>query len=70
MSETHDLTVGRSSLVYTCVYQQQLTIKYKEGDETYTNYETLEADFTSGKLHPSDLKPAVTLALDKVHVCT
>ncbi len=32
----------------------------------YEDYATLEADYLSGKLFPSDLKPAVTAALNKI----
>lgn len=32
----------------------------------YSSAEALEADFSSGKIHPSDLKPAVTDALNKI----
>lgn len=32
----------------------------------YENYAALEADYISGKLFPSDLKPAVTAALNKI----
>jgi tyrosyl-tRNA synthetase len=36
------------------------------GDLTYEDYETLEADFVSGELHPADLKPAAAWAIDDV----
>ncbi|EFA81595.1 tyrosine-tRNA ligase [Heterostelium album PN500] len=36
------------------------------GTKTYTKYADLEADYASGALHPSDLKPAVALALNKI----
>ncbi|MEK6885863.1 MAG: tyrosine--tRNA ligase [Nanoarchaeota archaeon] len=36
------------------------------GDVSYSNYERLEADFASKKLHPMDLKTAVTEALEKI----
>jgi hypothetical protein len=45
----------------------QMVIKYKDGDERYTDYTVLEADYLSGKLHPSDLKPACTAALNQVY---
>ena len=32
----------------------------------YTNYEVLEADYKSGRIHPSDLKPAVAGALNQI----
>ena len=32
----------------------------------YTAYAELEADYASGKIHPSDLKPAVTEALNRI----
>lgn len=34
------------------------------GDQTYTSYAEVEADFASGKLHPGDLKPALTKAIN------
>ena len=33
---------------------------------TYSTYEELEADYVSGRIHPSDLKPAVTEALNRI----
>lgn len=36
------------------------------GDLTYDGYDALEADFTSGELHPADLKPAAADAVDDV----
>ncbi|KAG5175381.1 tyrosine--tRNA ligase [Tribonema minus] len=47
-------------------YFGQITIAYKDGDQVYTTYEALEADYVSGKLHPSDLKPAATASLNKI----
>ena len=44
----------------------QMLIDYKDGEQKYTDYADLEADYLSSKLHPSDLKPAVTTALNKV----
>lgn len=34
------------------------------GNKTFSSYEDLEADFTSGCLHPGDLKPAVSKAIN------
>jgi hypothetical protein len=45
-----------------------MIITYKEGEHTYADYFSLEADYVSGKLHPSDLKPAVTNLLNKVNL--
>ncbi len=36
------------------------------GDRTYSSYHELEADFSSGKLHPADLKSAVAASLDRI----
>jgi tyrosyl-tRNA synthetase len=36
------------------------------GDKTYTNYAELKADYCTELLHPSDLKPAVALAINKL----
>jgi len=36
------------------------------GDLTYDEYETLEADYVSGELHPADLKPAAATAIAEV----
>lgn len=45
-------------------------IQIKKDNETinkvYTNYEELEKDYLSGFLHPGDLKPAVTAAINKL----
>ena len=35
-----------------------------QSPKNYSSYETLEADFVSGELHPSDLKPAVADAIN------
>lgn len=34
--------------------------------ETYTEYGAFEADYKSGKVHPGDLKPAVTKAINAI----
>lgn len=34
--------------------------------ETYTEYAAFEADYKSGKIHPGDLKPAVTQAINAI----
>lgn len=34
------------------------------GPKTYTTYEALKVDFESGAIHPGDLKPAVTAAIN------
>lgn len=36
------------------------------GDKTYTSYEELIADYEGEKLHPADLKPALSKALNKI----
>ena len=36
------------------------------GDVVYDNYEALEADYVSGALHPSDLKPSLTTAINSI----
>ena len=36
------------------------------GDIEYTAYQELEKDFSSGKLHPADLKSAVAKSLDRI----
>eukprot|EP00595_Chromulina_sp_UTEXLB2642_P001696 CAMPEP_0196765858 /NCGR_PEP_ID=MMETSP1095-20130614/14436_1 /TAXON_ID=96789 ORGANISM="Chromulina nebulosa, Strain UTEXLB2642" /NCGR_SAMPLE_ID=MMETSP1095 /ASSEMBLY_ACC=CAM_ASM_000446 /LENGTH=188 /DNA_ID=CAMNT_0042124963 /DNA_START=467 /DNA_END=1030 /DNA_ORIENTATION=+ len=45
-----------------------ITIHKEEGSETidYTNYEDVERDYLSGKIHPSDLKPAVAATLNRI----
>eukprot|EP01017_Pseudomicrothorax_dubius_P006869 TRINITY_DN12042_c0_g1_i2.p1 TRINITY_DN12042_c0_g1~~TRINITY_DN12042_c0_g1_i2.p1 ORF type:complete len:282 (-),score=114.11 TRINITY_DN12042_c0_g1_i2:48-833(-) len=50
-------------------YFKELTIKRKPengGDVTYSTYEDLEKDFASEKLHPGDLKPAVSDAINRI----
>ena len=32
----------------------------------YERYEDLEADYLSGRIHPGDLKPAVTEAINRI----
>eukprot|EP00904_Undaria_pinnatifida_P001312 jgi/Undpi1/11181/HiC_scaffold_30.g13479.m1 len=45
----------------------ELTISFREGEpKTYTKYEDMEADYVSAKIHPSELKPAVTEALNAI----
>jgi len=36
------------------------------GNKSYTTYETLESDFSTGKLHPADLKSATITNLEKI----
>ncbi|XP_060967479.1 tyrosine--tRNA ligase 1, cytoplasmic isoform X1 [Cannabis sativa] len=36
------------------------------GNKTYKNYEDIIADYESGDLHPADLKPALSKALNKI----
>ncbi|MCD7450127.1 hypothetical protein HAX54_003693 [Datura stramonium] len=36
------------------------------GDRTYKNFEELAADYESGSLHPADLKPALSKAINKI----
>lgn len=36
------------------------------GDKTYKNFEELAADYESGNLHPADLKPALSKAVNKI----
>jgi len=46
---------------------EELTITRKEengGNKTYTSYDEIAADYTGGKLHPGDLKPAISKALN------
>ena len=39
---------------------------YSQEDHVYSTPDALEADFISGKIHPSDLKPAVTEAINRI----
>jgi len=45
-----------------------VTIKTESGkeDKLYTSYSEIEKDFMSGLLHPSDLKSAVSTAINKI----
>ena len=45
-----------------------ITIKTEAGkeDKLYTSYSDIEKDFMSGFLHPSDLKSAVSTAINKI----
>lgn len=36
------------------------------GNKSYTDFETLTTDYASGKLHPGDLKPALTRHLNQI----
>ena len=45
-----------------------LDIKTDKGTErkTYKSYETFEADYIKGTIHPNDLKPAVTNYINRL----
>ena len=45
-----------------------INVKGDDGskDITYRSYEQIEKDYVSGVLHPSDLKPAVAAAINKL----
>jgi tyrosyl-tRNA synthetase len=46
-------------------FSGSLTVNIKDvGAEVYSDAEILKADYLSGKIHPSDLKPAVTDAIN------
>jgi len=48
-------------------YFGQITIETdSDGPVTYTDYESFEADYLSGKVHPSNLKPAVSDAINRI----
>mmetsp|Transcript_5287 Transcript_5287/g.15169 ORF Transcript_5287/g.15169 Transcript_5287/m.15169 type:complete len:418 (+) Transcript_5287:140-1393(+) len=44
----------------------KLTVNRKDGEQTYSSYAELEADYASGALHPGDLKPALTEAINVI----
>ena len=51
-------------------FNNQFVITIGKGDQkeevVYTSYEDFEKDYVSGRLHPSDLKPAVTDAINEL----
>ena len=47
-------------------YYGSITITISNEPHVYTTKESLETDYLSGKIHPSDLKPAVTEAINKI----
>mmetsp|Transcript_37545 Transcript_37545/g.63201 ORF Transcript_37545/g.63201 Transcript_37545/m.63201 type:complete len:396 (-) Transcript_37545:270-1457(-) len=50
-------------------WYKEFTIKRKEqdgGDKTYTEWEEIAKDFVDGTLHPGDVKPALTKALNSI----
>ena len=51
-------------------FNDEWTFSLRDGDTkkdvTYRSYAQLEADYVSGVIHPSDLKPAVTIAINKL----
>jgi len=47
-------------------YYGKMTVNTQTGPEEYTAYETLEQDYRTGKVHPGDLKAAVTDALNSI----
>lgn len=40
--------------------------KFEVGEKLYTSYAELEAEYTSGELHPSTLKPACIKAINQL----
>jgi tyrosyl-tRNA synthetase len=53
------------------IFPAILTIEVKRteangGNKRYDNYDDLEKDFSSGGLHPGDLKPAVSQAINQI----
>lgn len=54
-------------LVFPKVGSLQITRSEQNGgDTTYESYEALDADFSCGVLHPGDLKPAVSKAINAI----
>lgn len=51
-------------------FNDEWTFTLRDGDNkkdvTYRSYAQFEADYVSGLIHPSDLKPAVTAAINKL----
>ncbi len=47
-------------------YYGKIDIPSQDGPVEYTDYSVLEADYISGKVHPGDLKAAVTEALNRI----
>lgn len=47
-------------------YCGSITVTISGEEHVYSTKESLEADYISGKIHPSDLKPAVTDAINKI----
>jgi len=48
-------------------YFGEIAVEIKdEGTRVYTDYHQLEQDYVSGVIHPGDLKPAVTTAINKI----
>ena len=47
-------------------YYGYITIIINDEPHVYNTKEALETDYLSGKIHPSDLKPAVTEAINKI----
>jgi tyrosyl-tRNA synthetase len=47
-------------------YYGKIIINLAEGPVEYADVSLLEADYISGKIHPSQLKPAVTDALNSI----
>ena len=47
-------------------YYGKIVISLSDGPKEYTDYTSLEADYMAGKIHPSELKPAVTDAINLI----
>ncbi|KAL4573479.1 hypothetical protein LXL04_020287 [Taraxacum kok-saghyz] len=54
-------------IVFPWFYQFKVQRKPENGGEkVYTSYEELIADYEKGELHPADLKPALSKAINKI----
>jgi tyrosyl-tRNA synthetase len=47
-------------------YYGVMTVPAESGPVQYAEYSVLEADYLAGKVHPGDLKAAVTEALNRI----
>jgi len=48
-------------------YWGKITITFQSGEKKeYVDYNVFEEDFRSGAIHPGDLKPAVTEAINRI----
>ena len=62
--------IDYTKFIVILAFNNEFTIDIRKEDtkitKVYKVYEEFEADYINGEIHPSDLKPAVALAINKL----